>query len=662
MFAAYSASARQIPCLRDRFRTGFLDQVRRVVFSALLGCAIGVSTLGQGEASTWPAGSAHSGLGTRPPTIGWVGDSITSNNSPYYTSAPLATVTAVGDTALHIPAYWGTLLALQSGDTVFVCNAPAAANSAATVCESHVISSGWAGSGSGATTIPITAPIVIPGLNYANFYASRLPIASPVPWLDIALARLGGALILGGGCQNIAPLGYLDCSGIIGRNSATSSQIMGLAPYTQVALVGTATCAGCAVTADHVAAMISTGVTFVGYLGGTNDCLDGVAAATPEANATAAINEIVAAGRIALIGTLPPSVGTQPGSVSQCIYEYNRWVRQQGRSGKVIVVDFNKYLVDPMTGYWITAGTYGNATQCPATWDVPAGVCYSTDGIHPNTWSGAWAMASALVEALESAGAVEPFKTSSGAIIGNAVDAPPLATYTVNFDLIYSSALGGNPLGNMVNNGGMSNAIGACTSGTFPDDWCGTGGGFTTIHALTGSGSSATNSVVKTSPASGDPYSRSYWNQFALVQGTGTDYGSYALYKVDQVTEGSGSLGGGALGASTYIPGVTQIYIEATFKITCQAAGANSYMMVPGFEVQWQNGTTNIGDTEVAFSTDTLWTGTGGGSDPTACLGYGVIRSAPLVVPLGTTNFQAYIIGTGIGTMQFTNVNVRAWP
>ena len=571
------------------------------------------------------------GQGVATPSMAFVGDSITNYGGiPATTSWIAITSTTAGGTSFIVSSalYTGYI---GTGDTIYLCSTNAAQSCSGTGEQVTVGSY----SGPPTTTIPITGTLANSGEVYMQVSSARLPYYGINAWQFWANAINGW------------PMNYV---GTFGLPGATVSQITGNSSYTNYL--------GQTTTQDQVALAVATGAKYIHILMGTNDVSTGASGAdTDFALLQTSIAEVIAAGATPIVGTIPSNgnvtitagqCGTPSAAQGAYMTRYNYKIRQLALSGNIIVVDYNKATTRPDTGLWAAAGTAGSGSLT-GWWGVPAGVSYTPDCTHPNYVAGTMAMARMLADTLSGAQIVRSYASSNGFSIGvpSVLSAIASNNAAVDFSLMYSSTFGTNNAGNMLPNGGMSNATGG---GATADGWASNNG-------RTPSQGANVFSVIKGSVADGNAYDRNYWQRITIP--AGADWGQAYTSAQDVVSAASQTLS-----ASNWQPGDT-IIASARVRMTCFS---QTYQSTPTIAINFYNGATQIGRTYAP-----AWRGATGviqppsvantpdlGYDPAACLANTVLKSAPVVVPLGTTKIIVWLMVNGEGvSVDFTNVELR---
>lgn len=570
-----------------------------------------------------------------PKTIAFVGDSITDRNLPsVLTSQPITSTTA-GDTSIIITSSSSTF-GIQPGDTIRLCS-----NSGCTATNEQVIVAN-SYTGPLTTTVPINGTVANSGETFASVYSTRAPQFTTSAWAQWALARLGRPLSI---------------SGIFGYPNATSAQIIGMSAYTDQ--MGTTT------TQDHVAQAINTGAQYIHIQMGANDVAGAsspaLTAAQTQANIQTAVNEILAAGRIPIVGTLLPrgdAISTNSCTNSNVsvggrssIAQDNQYIRRMGYSGNIIIVDYFRSVADPVSGTWISvAATYGTGPASPG-YGIAANVSYSLDCIHPNMY-GAFAMSTALVNALQNTGIGLAKTIGAGGVndfTSDVVSLPGTRLLvgsddgTKNFDLMYSATFGTNVSGNVISNGGMM--VSSACSSTLADNWVST-------VTRTPSSGSVVRAVLNKDGAANNAYDRGCWQQVSLNQVTGTDWGQQILNRRDVVSANAQTLN-----ASTWQPGDT-VYAQATVKLSaasCGGSSATTYQTWPALQIYLKNGSGTIIDQSSAFTPATP----GSPVDPSQCPMSLVLLTPPIVVIPNTARLDAVIEVQGSGIFQVSDVEIR---
>jgi len=586
-----------------------------------------------------------------------VGDSFTDYVVPAeQTSLPLTSTTA-GNTSIVMTNSPDTGR-VAPGDIIELCTLNCATSEYVTVANS------WGGPGN--TTIPITGTVANTGETYFSVYSARMPFVGLLTasqsygaysWGDLALARLGQPLVYATGPRKQAS-GYPSRStpgpAVYGESGANSDQVLGLASYTD--LLGITT------TQNWLTYALQSNANYVHILIGANDITSNFTAAHTEANITTMINAVIASGKVPIVGTIAPR--SDPLTSNLCTStartaaqyafqaQVNSWIRHLHTvyPNKIIVVDYNQGLADPKSPInWASSGTPGNASV-GGNYNIPVGVSYSRDCVHPTTWDGAWMMASKLDDALQSAGISGTLQKTSGEILNMSGTLPPAATANsaLNADLNYSATFGSNPRGNFITNGGMSNASASCTpsggsAGQCPDSW--------SVGVIrTPASGSITWSVVAKGNTPGDPFDRGYWAQVNIAQGTGTDWG-----EVDYTQFDVASLASQTPSANTWQVG-DLITAQATIKIIDGCYAPNQkYASFGNLQIQFKN----AGSVVISQPYNNYTWAPDSPTDPSSCPSYVVLKMLPVAIPANTKNILLRVYLQGVGTFQVGNVEVR---
>lgn len=121
----------------------------------------------------------------------------------------------------------------------------------------------------------------------------------------------------------------------------------------------------------HLPEIIAAGVSFCTVGMGTNDILQSVAVAVPQANIKSACQQLKAAGIQPVLVTVPPNSSS---TYHTAIATLNGWIKRYAAVNRIPLIDFYGVLVDPASGSYASA--------------------YANDGTHPNS-AGYLAMAQA---------------------------------------------------------------------------------------------------------------------------------------------------------------------------------------------------------------------------------------------------------------------------
>lgn len=553
-----------------------------------------------------------------PQSVVLVGDSITNFGAQYTNTAAITSTTA-GASSFVLSSLAPASYYMQPGTTVRLCNASCSVN------EQVVIASSYA-PGTGGTTVTINGTLANSGQTAVYWYAgtvSGLPSFQGFSWAAIANARLGW------------PLDIVESYGLSG---ATTQQLLGpnaVTPTAYTDQVGNTTtqdwCQKATTVLDPVSGKPPR---YVHIQMGANDITGApaVSAANTITNITTCINEVLGAGITPIVGTLIPRADATMANAGWAAQaQVNNWIKQLARNdGRVIVVDYFRYLADPVTGKWLAGGA----------WGLTSGVTYTGDSIHPNTWSGAWYMASALVDALQLAGIANPVTYTTGSndviALGGMGCRPTMGDNTsINFDVNYSATFGGNPRGNLIGNAMLSNSVG---SGTVADGW-------TNSASRTPSTGTLTLSVQARGNAAQNPFDRGYFQQVVAAQGAGTDYGSASFQRQDLASTASQTQG-----ATTWQIGDT-VTACATVKTSATGVeGSNNMQTYPSLSIDFYNASTIIGRCQ------TFPNGAPANPvDPGAYFSFATIRTRPCMIPANTTRMFYNFVLQGVGTMSFSD-------
>jgi len=558
-------------------------------------------------------------------TVAVVADSYGWYASPQTANFSITSTTA-GQTSITVSQASQTGY-LAVGDRILLVNN--AANP--TMSETVIVGDTWGGPGS--TSVPLTSAVQNSGLVVGIVYAARLPSVNS--WFSIAMARLGQPLaVLPNQRGGAVTAQWASGISIWGISGGTSSQLNGSLPYTDAV--------GVTSLNNYEALAIASGAKYIVRSIGTNDVAAGVSAATIIANDASFLSACTAAGRIPVLFTIPPrgSLTSSQYAVQQQVNSFRRGLARKG----VLLADINRWLADPLTGQWLAAPSTG-------LWGIPANVYYTNDSVHPVFFSGAWAMASALVDALQSV--LPPVAHVSDIYNPTGAQRPVMGTTNAgNFDLNYSATYGANPLGNFLGNGQFSGTSGGGTlvpgSGS-----AGTGWNVNTLHTPTSGSFTVAGNVARPNTV-GDPYARGYSQTVAVSQGTGTDYGAFELYNTSFDVA---SAAGQAPGAFTWQIGEL-VYGAVWVNIASPGGAGTTHETYATMQVSFYNSAgTQIGATSaLKYITNSL-----PAYDPAIGSPALLLRTPPCPIPPNTAKVQMYLTGVGVGTFTFTDAEIRAW-